>query len=521
MSFNLFTIIRYWECGIVNTNCFRYDALNIKGRPLSYRKTYCTKQVSGKPRITKTTVTKDRLNWANSDFRFEKNKSSGNFLVTVAHFCSVNENALNKTVTNKDKGNKDTHEENIGDKKDDKNDDMKNNENGDQVKGENESIMFPTDSVNANMKEKGYLMKEKEKEIVIENEKKQKEQKQSVENEEENETEEGILTDIKKNGKKKWTKFRIFYYSFNTVFLSYVIYKVYKNDMNLSKAEESITKDFVKLFYCFEEKKSLENSKFVTCLDEQLNKQIAIYFMQVDTDKSSGFLRNDAVNFLAELHIKEDDEIVQKFINQGIGRQKELKKISGCSLQEFAELIENIILRSKTRNEKLILPVPKKPTSFENTKQFYLSFLQYYLDTCVNYWKTSPFYMHFQKKKQKGKQEETAYLEKLENIENDILDKLTKYNEQYVDKNNLPLLYILSEEEIRQNRTTFSEEKAEREILLIEKKKIEEKIQLLNKLQLKKELNETEVQRLNDLKGKLKNIRRTLWKEELKRYFFM
>lgn len=519
MSFSIFTRIRHWECGITNTNCLRYDASNIKRRLLCYRKTHCATQVIDKPGIAKTAVTKGKQKCIYADLRFKNNKGNGNFLIAVANFCSSNENALNKTMTNEDKKYKVTHEENMGDKNN-KNDDINKNQNGDQVKGEKkETIVFQANAVNANIKENGYLMKQKE--TVVENEEKQKGQKKHIEKEEENQAEEEIIVDMKKKGKKKWTKFRIFYYSFNTVFLSYVIYKVYKNDMNLSKAEESITKDFVKLFYSFEEKKSLANSEYVTCLDEQLNKQIAMYFMQLDTDKSSGFLRSDAVNFLSELHIKEDDEIVQKFINQGIGKQKELKKISGCSLQEFAELIENIILRSKTRIEKSTLLVPKKPTPFENTKHFYISFLQYYIDTCVNYWKTSPLYIYFQKTKQKGKEEQTAYLQNLENIEKDILDKLTKYNEQYVDINSLPLLYRLSEEEVRQNRTTFAEETAEREILLIEKKKIEEKIHLLNKLKLKKELNETEVQRLNHLKGRLKNIRRTIWKEDLKRYFFM
>lgn len=519
MSFNIFTKVRYWEKGIMNTNYLRYDLSNIKRRPLCCKKTYCVIQVIEKPEITKTVVTKGKKKYIYSDLLLKKNKRNGNFLITVAHFCSSNENVLNKTMTNKNKTNKDTHENNTVDKKDNTNDDMKKDQSGNQIKGEKENIKFQENFVNTNMKEKGDLMKKKE--MVVENEEEQKRQKNLIEKEEENKTEEEIIDDIKKKEKKKWTKFRIFYYSFNTIFLSYVIYKVYKNDMNLSKAEESITTDFIKIFYSFEEKKSLANSEFVTCLDEQLNKQIAMYFMQLDTDKSSGFLRNDAINFLSELHIKEDDEIVQKFINQGIGKQKELKKISGCSLQEFAALIENIILRSKTRTEKQILPTPKKPTPFENTKQFYLSFLQYYLDTCLYYWKTSSLYIHFQKMKQKGKEEETTYLQNLENIEKKILDKLTKYNEQYVDKNNLPLLYILSEEEVRQNRTTFSDESVEREILLIEKKKIEETIHLLNKLKLKKELSETEIQRLNHLKGRLKNIKRTIWKEELKKYFFM
>ncbi|CRG98068.1 conserved Plasmodium protein, unknown function [Plasmodium gallinaceum] len=331
---------------------------------------------------------------------------------------------------------------------------------------------------------------------------------------EEKDIDENNINDITKK-KKKFSKLKIFAYSFNIIFFSYVIYKVYKNDMNLSKAEESIIRDFVKLFYSYEEKNSVKNSQFLTCLNEDLSRQIAMYFIQLDTDKSSGFLINDAVNFLSELNINEDNEIIKKFIKKGNGKSIELKKLSGCSLQEFAELIESLILVNKTKNETYL---SKRLSSLENEKTYYIDVLQYYLDSIVNFVKTSKIFLYYQSKKKKTNED----IKQIDNLEKLILDKLIQYNEKYVDKKNLSLDYLLSKEELNYlKNNNLSKKKEEKEILLVEKKILEDKIQILNNLQLKKNLTEAEIKRLEDLKVKLKNLKKTIRKEELKKYFFL
>lgn len=324
---------------------------------------------------------------------------------------------------------------------------------------------------------------------------------------------------------KKWSKLKTTCYSLNALFLSYVIYKIYKHDGNLSKAEESIIKDYIKLFYTFEEKKSVKNSTFETCLNEELNKEIGMYFIQLDTDKPSGFLIKDALHFLSECNIgiNEENKIIKNFINRGIGKSFELKKLYGCTLQEFAELIENVILSSKTKEAENKMDQP----SLENKKQFYMNQTQHYIDSLKCYVKSSKIYVYIQKKKKNKEaenQEKTSpsITEQSEDLEKSILDKLKEYNKKYVDLNNMPLVYLLSKEELDYNRRVASSEmrnkNEEKEILLIEKKKLEEKIQLLKNLQIKKELTEIELKRLNNLKEKLKALKRTIRKEELKKY---
>ncbi|SCN62076.1 conserved Plasmodium protein, unknown function [Plasmodium chabaudi chabaudi] len=318
-------------------------------------------------------------------------------------------------------------------------------------------------------------------------------------------------------GKKKSSKIKIVGYTFILIFGTYVSYKVYKNDFNLSKAEESILKDIFNIIYTYEEKGSVKNSKFITCLNEKLSKQIAMYFLQLDTDKKSGFIINDALLFLSELNINEDNEIVKKFIKNGNGKNTELKKYSGCSLQQFAELIESLILANKTKAHNDVLQNADLNNLLENDpKKNYINIMQNYLDAFINTIKTSNLYLYYLNKKKDSQNEDI-----LDNLETLILDKLTKYNDKYVDKKNLSLDYILSKEEMdRLRKNCVSNKKdEEKELLLIEKKNIEDKIKRLLDLQKKKKLTETEIKRLQDLKENLKNVKYTIKKEQIKRYF--
>ncbi|CXI77510.1 conserved Plasmodium protein, unknown function [Plasmodium berghei] len=321
--------------------------------------------------------------------------------------------------------------------------------------------------------------------------------------------------EIKKE--KKFSKIKIIGYTFILVFGTYVSYKVYKNNFNLSKAEESILKDFFSIIYTYEEKESVKNSKFITCLNENLRKQLAMYFLQLDADKKSGFIINDALIFLSELNINEDNEIVKKFIQNGNGKNSELKKYSGCSLQQFGELIENLILENKTKNHNNVLPNNDLNNLLENnSKRYYINIIQNYLNIFINAIKMSNLYLYYQNNKKNSQNEDT-----LNNLEALILDKLTKYNDKYVDKKNLSLDYILSKEEIEILRKNCIPNKKdeEKELLLIEKKNNEDKIKRLLDLQKKKKLTETEIKRLQDLKGNLKKVKYAIKKEQIKRYF--
>ncbi|ETB62231.1 hypothetical protein YYC_00845 [Plasmodium yoelii 17X] len=335
-----------------------------------------------------------------------------------------------------------------------------------------------------------------------------------------------------KKGKKKFSKIKIIGYTFIFVFGTYVSYKIYKNNFNLSKAEENILKDFFSIIYTNEEKENVKNSKFITCLNENLTKQIAMYFLQIDADKKSGFIINDALIFLSELNINEDNEIVKKFIQNGNGKNTELKKYSGCSLQQFGELLENLILANKTKNHNNVLSNNVLSNDvlsndvlsndglnnlLENDqKKYYINIIQNYLDIFINAIKTSNLYLYYQNNKKKTQNEDI-----LDDLEILILDKLTKYNDKYVDKKNLSLDYILSKEEIdllRKNCISNKKDE-EKELLLIEKKNIEDKIKRLLDLQKKKKLTETEIKRLQDLKNNLKNVKYAIKKEQIKRYF--
>lgn len=320
--------------------------------------------------------------------------------------------------------------------------------------------------------------------------------------------------------KKKRSKIKLLFYSFNIIFGGYVIYKIYKNDLNLSKAEEDIIKDIINILYSNEEKVSIRNSKFLTCLNDELNRQIAMYFIQLDTDKKSGFLRSDAIQLLLELNIKEEYPLIKNFIKNGVGKNNDEKKLSGCSLQEFAELIENIILTNKSpvMDEQEENQTP----TFKNEKEYYMYISQQYLDMVVNFIKTSNLYLYYQMNKKRKNNEANSFPYDMDNFEKEILNKLMTYNNKYVDKNNLSLDYLLSKEELNNLRKNNNPSKGQedRELLLIERKKIEEKIKLLQQLQRKrKNLTDIEIQRLIDLKAKLRTIKKAIWKEEIKKYF--
>ncbi|ORM41275.1 uncharacterized protein BXIN_0857 [Babesia sp. Xinjiang] len=66
--------------------------------------------------------------------------------------------------------------------------------------------------------------------------------------------------------------------------------------------------------------------------------------------KENGFTRRDAILFLETVGIDTNDQLVDRFVAAGAGESREHRMVSGCSLQEFAELIE--ALKTNIRESK-------------------------------------------------------------------------------------------------------------------------------------------------------------------------
>jgi len=86
------------------------------------------------------------------------------------------------------------------------------------------------------------------------------------------------------------------------------------------------------------------NSQFNVSLDATTQVQIAAYFIQFDLDKETGVRRSDVLALLPELGFSAESPVVKNFLDKGRGRTAERKRLSGCSMQEFAEAIEALIL---------------------------------------------------------------------------------------------------------------------------------------------------------------------------------
>lgn len=89
------------------------------------------------------------------------------------------------------------------------------------------------------------------------------------------------------------------------------------------------------------------NSRFSACLSSELLQSLSAYFIKFDLAKDNGFRRRDAILFLESVGIDVDNAFVQHFIASGTGESKDHRLVSGCSLQEFADLLEAIVLEDR------------------------------------------------------------------------------------------------------------------------------------------------------------------------------
>eukprot|EP00920_Eleutheroschizon_duboscqi_P012690 GHVT01030058.1.p1 GENE.GHVT01030058.1~~GHVT01030058.1.p1 ORF type:complete len:519 (+),score=141.44 GHVT01030058.1:378-1934(+) len=138
------------------------------------------------------------------------------------------------------------------------------------------------------------------------------------------------------------------------------IYFLREAEYNVAKAELLIARALVNFFYGAAAPPSPAslNSKFSLALPEELQRELSLYFIQLDIDKENGFRRSDALLFLEQVGLAADEAVVSRFIQAGKGKHASAKKLSGCTLQEFAELVEAALLESEEASPGAAVAVP-------------------------------------------------------------------------------------------------------------------------------------------------------------------
>ncbi|GIX64780.1 recombination inhibitory 2 [Babesia caballi] len=99
---------------------------------------------------------------------------------------------------------------------------------------------------------------------------------------------------------------------------------------------------------------ALVNSRYGACLRPELLHSLAAYFIKFDHLKENGFRRRDAMLFLESIGVDLSNPFVDRFIAAGSGESREHRVVSGCSLQEFAELLEALVLEQRSRGDNTL-----------------------------------------------------------------------------------------------------------------------------------------------------------------------
>ncbi|KAF8820897.1 hypothetical protein IE077_002681 [Cardiosporidium cionae] len=168
------------------------------------------------------------------------------------------------------------------------------------------------------------------------------EQQEAVMNQEQENTGE-------KRKSRRFSKGRIFMSAILTIFAGYFAYYLYLFDFNLSKLEWKILSTIKRLFWGTGKEDTTNRSKFLLSLSDETQKQIALHFLQFDLDKENGVRRSDALDLVEQLGFSVETSVCKDFVMNGRGRGYDAKKFSGCSIQEFGELIEALILEEESQ----------------------------------------------------------------------------------------------------------------------------------------------------------------------------
>ncbi|EKX72662.1 conserved hypothetical protein [Theileria equi strain WA] len=147
---------------------------------------------------------------------------------------------------------------------------------------------------------------------------------------------------------------------------TYLSYVFISNDFDLKRTRRRVLINWNGLFYGHSLPKrhqAIANSRFNVALCDELKTELCRYFVNLDIKKDNGVRRADALCFLEEVGIiknepvetKEkpktsEDKIIEKFISLGHGQTKTLRTLSGCTLQEFCELIEALVMEERLKS---------------------------------------------------------------------------------------------------------------------------------------------------------------------------
>ncbi|CBZ49911.1 conserved hypothetical protein [Neospora caninum Liverpool] len=129
------------------------------------------------------------------------------------------------------------------------------------------------------------------------------------------------------------------------------VYVLAENDFNVAKAEwavgEKIRARVFKYTRTGPREDAADRSRFNVGLGDDLQKEIAIFFLQLDLDKPNGVRRSDVMDLVEKLGFSPSSGVCKLFLETGQGRTADVKRVSGVSLQEFAELLEGLILEEE------------------------------------------------------------------------------------------------------------------------------------------------------------------------------
>ncbi|KFG29195.1 hypothetical protein TGP89_209680 [Toxoplasma gondii p89] len=149
----------------------------------------------------------------------------------------------------------------------------------------------------------------------------------------------------------KWGFRHYFFGSLGLGLAGGFVYVLAENDFNVAKAEwaigEKIRARVFKYTRNGPRQEAADNSKFSVGLSEELQKEIALFFLQLDLDKPNGVRRSDVMELVKKLGFSPSSGVCKIFLENGQGRTADVKRVSGVTLQDFAELLEGLILEEE------------------------------------------------------------------------------------------------------------------------------------------------------------------------------
>ncbi|PFH31888.1 hypothetical protein BESB_023800 [Besnoitia besnoiti] len=155
---------------------------------------------------------------------------------------------------------------------------------------------------------------------------------------------------------KKW-KFR--HFVFGGLCLGLVgsfTYLLVENDFNVAKTEWVIGEKIRAAVFATARgdprQDAIDHSRFCVGLSDELRRELAIFFLQLDLDKPNGVRRSDVIELIGKLGFSASSGVCKIFLEAGKGRTADVKRVAGVTLQEFAELIEGLILEEELDETK-------------------------------------------------------------------------------------------------------------------------------------------------------------------------